>query len=430
MAHSLGIQGDFPLAVGTSLGPLRDGATAAVIGGGPAGCSVALTLLRLARESRKQFKVRLFEPKHFGVHFNQCLGVLSPPILEILNDDFDLKLPDGMVQRRITGYELLTSKDRISLDEGEEETLAVRRVEFDKYLLEATGRAGAEIVRSRVTALELNPDGVNIFSEGEHTRADVVFGCFGLDPGMISALRRQSFYRPPRVIETLVTKYDCSDELLARFGNRIQAYLPRFAGIEFAAITPKARHASVVLAGRRITLAQLDVFLRLPEVAAFLPENFSVGEVFKGSFPGSPARHYFEDRFVAVGDAAGMIRPFKGKGINSAIITGTSAARTAVKHGISRQAFRRYERDCAFIIRDYPYGRFVRYMAKLLSKKLSLGPAIRLAGRNDEFRWALTKSVSGGATFRDIVFRCLRPGTALRMLGAYLSAPFHKRRGG
>jgi len=430
MAHSLLIEGGNQLALGTSLGPLQDGATAVVIGGGPAGCSVALMLLRLGRESGKRFKVRLFEPKHFGMHYNQCLGVLSHPLLDILRDDFDIKLPDSMIQRRISGYELLTSRDRIVLEEGEEDTLAVRRVEFDKYLLKAAGEAGAEIVRSRVTALELNPDGVNIFSEGEHTRADVVFGCFGLDPGMITALRRHSFYRPPRVIETLITKYDCDAELLAGFDNRIQTFLPRLEGVEFAAITPKARHASVVLAGRRVSLAQLGHFLDLPQVKRFLPRDFSIGDVFKGSFPGSPARHYFEDRFVAVGDAAGMIRPFKGKGINSAVITGGIAACTAVKHGISRRAFRNYQIECNFIIRDYPYGRFVRFMAKLLSKKLSLGPVIRYAGRNEEFRWALTKSISGGATYRDIVLRCLRPDIALGLLGAYLSAPFHRRHGG
>jgi flavin-dependent dehydrogenase len=412
------------MAVQGSLGPLADGATAAVIGGGPAGCSVALKLLRMARESGKRFNVKLFEPKSYGVHYNQCLGVLSPPVLDILHDEFGLKLPGEMIQRRIAGYILRSGREQIVLEEGEEDTVAVRRVELDNYLLEASREAGAEVIRSRVTALELGDGGVTVFSEGEYTPAQVVFGCFGLDAGMAAGLRRQSFYRPPSSIETLVTKYDCPDELIERFNNMIQAYLPRIEGVEFAAITPKAKHASVVLAGKRIDLGHLDDFLRLPEVREFLPGDFKVSQVYKGAFPGSPARNYYQDRFAAVGDAAGMIRPFKGKGINSAIITGIIAARTAVETGISRGAFRRYEKECAFITRDYPYGRFVRFAAKLISKKLSMGPVIRFAKENEKFRWALTKSVSGGATYREIVLRCLRPGIALGLLGAFLSAPF------
>jgi flavin-dependent dehydrogenase len=121
-----------------------------------------------------------------------------------------------------------------------------------------------------------------------------------------------------------------------------------------------------------------------------------------------------------------MIRPFKGKGINSAIITGIIAADTAVRFGISRRAFRRYEKQCAFITRDYPYGRLVRLTAKLISKKLSLAPVIRFAKKNERFRWALTKSVSGGATYREIVHCCLRPGIALGLLAVFISAPFKR----
>ena len=416
------------MACWKTLGPLQDGASAVVIGGGPAGCSVALTLLRMARESGKSYKVKIFEPKQFGRHYNQCLGVLSPPLLDILRDNFAIELPAGMILRRIEGYTLRYGREIIDLEEGEENTLAVRRVELDRFLLDKAREAGAEIIPSRVTAAEFGNDCATVFSEGEYTRAQVVFGCFGLDPGMAVALRRQSFYRPPRRIETLVTRYKCSDELIESFGEMIQVYLPREKGIEFAAITPKAKHASVVLAGKRVALRDLDAFLSLPEVKPFLPEDIGATPVYKGAFPGSPARHYFQDRFVAVGDAAGMIRPFKGKGINSALITGISAARTAVKLGVSRRAFRQYARECAFITRDYPYGRLVRFIAKLLSKKLSLAPAIRLARKNEGFRWALTKSVSGGATYREIVFRCISPGIVLGLLSSLLAAPF--RRGG
>ena len=34
----------------------------------------------------------------------------------------------------------------------------------------------------------------------------------------------------------------------------------------------------------------------------------------RGCFPVKPAKHLFGDRYVTIGDAAGLIRPFKGKG--------------------------------------------------------------------------------------------------------------------
>lgn len=416
------------MAVTTSLGPLKDNADIAVIGGGPGGCSVALTLVRLADEQGKRFRIRLFEPKSFGVHYNQCLGVLSPPLQEILSGELGITIPKDMIHRRLSGYVLHGGDESILLEEGEEETVAVRRVDFDAFMLDAVRRAGVEVIRSRVTAIELRSEKVIVFSEGEHLRADVAFGCFGLDPVLGEELQRDTMYIPPRRTEALVTKYDCSPGLLDRFGNHVQAYLPRIEGVEFAAITPKLKHASVVLVGKRVKLNMIETFLEFPEVRQFLPPNYSLEEVYKGTFPRSPAQNFFEDRFVAVGDAAGLMRPFKGKGINSAIITGALAARTAVINGISKHAFRNYQRQCAFLINDYPYGRFMRGVTNFISHQLSLGPVIRFAKKNDVFRWALTKSVSGGAEFREIVRRCFRPGVAFGLLGNFVTWPFRRKR--
>lgn len=416
-----------PLVEGSYLGPLRDGATVAIIGGGPGGCSVALTLLRFGKELGRRFRVYMYEPKHFGVHYNQCLGILSPPLLDILKDEFGLSLPTDLVLRKISGYILHSGEDSILLMEDEDDTLAVRRVELDAFLLEAVRRAGVEVIRSRVTALESQLDGITVFSEGEYLKADVVFGCFGLDPGMAFEIRRRSFYRPPRRLETLVTKYECDRKLMERIGNKILAFLPPISGVEFAAITPKAAHASVVLAGRRVQIEMLEQFLEMPEVKPFLPERMRLDRVYKGAFPCRPARGFYDDRFVTVGDAAGLIRPFKGKGINSAMITGALAARTAATVGVSRRAFREYGKRCRFITRDYPYGRFVRVVTYFITHRLSLGPVMRFAKRNPSFRWALAKSVSGGATYRDILRRCLRPKVILGLLWEFLTWPFRSR---
>lgn len=411
----------------TGLGPLRDGARVAIIGGGPAGVAVALTLMRNAAQRQIGFDITIFEPKQFGMHYNQCIGVLSPPILEILREELGIELPEDMVQRTINGYVLHGGGETILLEEAGGHAQAVRRVDFDTYMLRRAENLGANVVRSRVTAIERTPAGVVLFSDSSQTVADVVFACFGLDATLSASLSRSGAYRPPRVIETLVTRYAAEPEVLERFANNVQAWMPALEGVEFAALTPKSEHVSLVLAGNRLRIASLEKFLEFPAVRQFLPDNFELGLVYKGQFPCSPARGFYDDRFISVGDAAGLIRPFKGKGINSAFITGIAAARTAVEHGISRQALGAYRRACAEILRDNLPGQIVRRAANFMSHHLGMGPVIRYARRNEKFRWALAMSVTGGAPYRAIMRRCLSPSVAFGLIGAYAAWPFRRR---
>ena len=63
---------------------------------------------------------------------------------------------------------------------------------------------------------------------------------------------------------------------------------------------------------------------------------------FKGRFPRSLAHNYYGDRYVMIGDAAGLVRAFKGKGVTTAVMTGIRAAETILNHGISHQAQERW----------------------------------------------------------------------------------------
>jgi flavin-dependent dehydrogenase len=408
-------------------GPLKDGARVVIVGGGPAGCSVALTLLNIARRREISYSITLYEPKQFGFHYNQCLGVLSPPLPDLMRDHLGITLPEEMIQRRIKGYMLHGGGERILLEEEGGEALAVRRADLDSLMLDRVVAAGVRLIRSRVTALELNDDDVRVFSESGQLRADVVFGCFGMDPGLARNLRRYSFYREPRVIDTLVLRFDCPPQVLERYGDMVQAYLPPIDGVEFAALTPKATHVSVVVAGARIRTDCLRFFFALPEVKRFLPDDFAVGKVYRGQFPCSPAGGFFDDRFVTVGDSAGLIRPFKGKGINSAVISGEAAARTAANVGVSRRAFRRYQDECNYILKDYFYGQLARRTANFVSHQFGMGPLIRFARHNADFRWALAMSVTGGATYKRIIRRCLKPSVLFGLLGGMIAWPFRRQ---
>src|SRR5450756_2932734 len=95
---------------------------------------------------------------------------------------------------------------------------------------------------------------------------------------------------------------------------------------------------------------------------------------FKGRFPNSLAGRYYGDRYVMVGDAAGLVRAFKGKGVTSAVQTGIRAAETILRTGISCHAF---ASDFAVanhdITGDLIYGRGMRLSLIHISEPTRLG---------------------------------------------------------
>jgi flavin-dependent dehydrogenase len=143
-----------------SMGPLENGHTVAVIGGGPGGAACAIALKNLAAEAGKEIDVLLYEGKVFGgeTHYNQCAGVLSPPITSILSDELCVPFPYYLVRGRITTYVLHSDWQEIELRDEKEPSYALRRVRFDAYLLEQARMRGVRVIHSRVTDVELSWD--------------------------------------------------------------------------------------------------------------------------------------------------------------------------------------------------------------------------------------------------------------------------------
>ncbi|HEY65590.1 MAG TPA: hypothetical protein G4O02_13570, partial [Caldilineae bacterium] len=113
--------------------------------------------------------------------------------------------------------------------------------------------------------------------------------------------------------------------------------------------------------------------------------------------------------YVMIGDAAGLVRAFKGKGINSACLTGLWAARAILTSGISARAFEQsYVRDCQEILRDIPYGQLVRQVVIHASRLRQVDRALALAERHPSFRQALFDAVSGSQPYRVVIQKVLR----------------------
>lgn len=403
---------------------LENNSTVVIIGGGPGGAACAIKLLQGADARGIKLRVLIFEGKDFHVHANQCVGVLSPPIEEVLARELDVQLPRSLVKRQIFGYRLHGPHENVLLtghgahagEPGQgSATYAVERAEFDQFMLDRAREWGAQVIGSRVTGVEFvrtsKMDEVRVYSESLYERADVLIGAFGLDEAMLSVFeevtrRNGRFERPSKWLKSYLTTIETTDSFQTeKLGHIVHAFLlpPRCPRIEFGAITPKGDHILVNIAGESVTSRDLDQFLRHPDVQALLPAfDPTTINYYEGRFPSAPARGAYGHRYALVGDATGWLRPFKGKGISTAIVTGIRAAETMLEHGVSKKAFERYRQSCGDLLGDYRYGVLVRRLM-LWGARLFLDPMIDV-GKTDPLMYdALFNSVSGHDSYRNII---------------------------
>ncbi|MBD0327482.1 MAG: hypothetical protein ICV68_13680, partial [Pyrinomonadaceae bacterium] len=409
---------------------LDNNSTVVIIGGGPGGAACAIKLLQGADARGLRLRVLIFEGKDFHVHANQCVGVLSPPIEEVLAEELDLHLPRSLIKQQIFGYRLhgphenllLTGHGAHAGDPGHgRATYAVERAAFDQFMLDRARELGAHVIGSRVTGVEFvrgdELDEVRVYSESLYERADVVVGAFGLDEAMLSVFEDVTradgrFERPSKWLKSYLTTIDTTPHFQTeKLGHIVHAFLlpPQCPRIEFGAITPKSDHILVNIAGESVSSCDLDQFLQMPQVQALLP-SFDPAQInyYEGRFPSAPARGATGHRYALIGDATGWLRPFKGKGISTAIVTGIRAAETMLEHGVSKRAFEHYRRACGDLMGDYRYGVLVRRMM-LLGARAMLDPMIDV-GKTDPLMYdALFNSVSGHDSYRNIIKRSLKP---------------------
>ena len=410
----------------SNLGPLGRKDTVVIIGGGPAGTSCGIMLRRLAYRKRVPLRVILFEPKDFTVEQNICTGVLSPPFQRLLRE-LELDLPEGIVQRHISGYMLHSSNETIFLEdtsENTEPTLVVDRGNLDNFLLESARAAGVIVMDDVVVDVRPSTDKVLVISSGgARALADVVVGAFGLNSYALNLFEiHVPGYHRPRMTKSILTDIPLSPAVIdARFDNAIHALLldslPR---IEFGALTPKRDHVTVNIVGDNIVDEDLDAFLELPWTKKLIPETTAKYPRFVNAFPSSPAKRLYRDRFVTIGNTSGLLRPLKGKGINTGIITGIEAAKTMMEVGISQRAFDDFYRRCHALAEEYHYGVILRKLYHLSLSLKTLDAVLSLARSEPLLYQAFYDMISGEGSYQQIIKRSARPGLAAKIVLAVI----------
>ncbi len=139
------------MASASGLGPLDSGGRVIVIGGGPAGVACALALQRTALREGRRLTVTILEGKEFigERHHNQCAGVLSPPLADLLEADLGIPFPHHLVRTVIEEYVLHAAHTSLALRRTGVISHAVRRVQFDAFMLEQARERGVSLVPAR-----------------------------------------------------------------------------------------------------------------------------------------------------------------------------------------------------------------------------------------------------------------------------------------
>lgn len=307
-----------------------------VVGGGPAG---AATAAYLAREG---LDVVVFDRYQFP-RDKVCGDFVGPAALVELKALGITNEPDYRRTNKIRDAALfLDGRQLIVQSLPEVQGLptygrTIPRLLLDEWVLGAARQAGAKVVeRSRVTGFDRDHSGVSVYAEadGRSTtrRAKVVVGADGSSSTVAKLLRGHSPPKDDRIMAVRIYVSGIngpSDQADLYFnGESFPGYYWLFPtghgeanlglGMLLATIPPSTE-------GLR------DLLVRLVQGDDALAERLGGHEV-SGRIVGWPLTTYnprlalVDDRVVLVGDAAGLINPLNGEGIQYALQSGRWAA--------------------------------------------------------------------------------------------------------
>ena len=405
-----------------------------VIGGGPAGSFAALQLQHLSKLYGLHLEVLIFEPREFTrpgpAGCNRCAGILSSRLWGNLSE-LGLSIPADLIQADLRSYNIHLDHQSIRLEQpdpsrrivsvyrggGPRNVQSLPVASFDQFLLSQATNSGAVHIPRRVREVRWEERPV-VYTATDHYPADLLVLAIGINSR--SPLESSFGYLPPK------TEVMAQDEVLRPANwnpEEVNAYFQHPSGLSFGAIIPKGRFLNISLLGKGFTKNTVEEFITAQNLAGVLQFNPSSG--LCGCNPRiavSIAKHYFGDRWVAVGDAV-VTRLYKD-GIGSAYQTTKSAMSVAVHRGISRTAFgRHYAPVCRSITADNSYGyllfrlwNFVLNSPRLLNawKATIQWEMSQPAGRRNHIS-VLWGMLTGDEPYRQLFYKGINPITLLHL---------------
>jgi geranylgeranyl reductase family protein len=307
---------------------------AIVVGAGPAGLQSARQL------ATRKLRVAVLEEHRTVGDPIHCTGVVAREAF----DEFSLS-SDSILNELTTARFISPSGQDIVYRTRVVEAVVVDRALFDRRLADAAVRAGAELIRdARVNAVACDAGGVTIHVAGQASlRArSCVLACGGR-----YALHRQLGLDVPSLL-----LHTAQRELPARTPGDVEVHFgSEVAPRGFAWVVPVWRGGqSFARIGVMAEAQAPTYFTRMVDRVA---SRWGVERPVSGSprlkiLPLSRISRTYGDRFIAVGDAAGLVKPTTGGGIYYSLVSasiGASVLASALHEGdVSPVRLSDYER--------------------------------------------------------------------------------------
>jgi geranylgeranyl reductase family protein len=305
---------------------------AAIIGGGPAG---SYTAGRLAGQGHQ---VIVLERKQRAGEAAACTGIISQECALLFDID------ERTILRQASSARLYSpSGNELHVRREEPQACILDRAAFDISMAERARAAGAEYrFGSPVKDIAVSNDDVTVKLHGRgeaeaiRARAAVIATGFGSGLGARLGLGRPGDFTVGAQID--VTAPD-TEEVEVYFGDMAPGF--------FAWLVPTAPPlARAGLMSRRSPRLYLEKWLERLRAEGKITST--CGEIICGGIPLKPPPRTYCERIMAVGDAAGQVKPTSGGGIYYGLLGAEAAAKTL--HGaleeddLSAKRLSRYER--------------------------------------------------------------------------------------
>jgi len=403
----------------------------AIIGGGPSGCFFALHLLQYTRARGIYPEITIYQKRDFNElgpkGCKGCAGILSVSMLRNLGE-LGLTIPDEIIQSKIDHYAVHSPYTSIHISNPEKEIQIVsiyrgggpsissyeNPISFDGWLLEQARKRGVNVENQVVSRIYLEKE-VKVEVAGEQLEYDLIVLASGINAKSPAILGLDHI--PPKAqLMAQHELYAGIDQVESKLGNAAHAFLIPHSGLIFGTLVPKRQFITVSVLSLGNHPVSVPEFLNYDIVQSLLPDHYERACDCRPKAVVAPARNYYADRFVVVGDAA-VSRLYKD-GIGSSLLTAREAARTVAYHGVSRHDFRsHYQPFCKSLNSDNWWGRLLFMVTnRAKDSRVFLLAQHRLIGDEQEnttgpqpFAKSAWGMFSGSYSYRRIAHMVLSP---------------------
>ncbi len=357
-----------------------------IVGGGPAGACLGALLARGSRNAARPLRVAVLEPR--PPRPSRSDAPIDSRVVAISRASERIVRTAGAWSRldasRLCGYERMCvwhesggprGPAALVFDAAEvgEPNLGLiaETLRLQGALLDAHAEGGGGIESTQLVGLEIGSDRVSVETSGTKLSARLVVGADGAHSAVRQAVgltTESSDYRQTAIVATVATEKSHESTAWQRFmRDGTLAFLPLADGTSSIVWSADDGVASVLLAA-----SPEEFSVELNRASDFvLGATRLVSE--RGSFPlrRVTAQRYVAQRCALIGDAAHVVHPLAGQGVNLGLLDAAALAQTLFdavreKEDIGAiRVLRQYERwrksEVAFI--GAAIDAFDRYLA-------------------------------------------------------------------